>query len=66
MFKTILRFIGLKVIEIMAVVLAYIILAKIEDYALKAKYGDKFSEYANDVAFMIPFLKLKRNKTENA
>lgn len=47
-------------------VLAYIVLAKIEEIALKAKYGDKFSEYANDVAFMIPFLKLKRNKTENA
>ncbi len=47
-------------------VLAYIVLAKIEEIALKAKYGDKFLEYANDVAFMIPFLKLKRNKTENA
>jgi protein-S-isoprenylcysteine O-methyltransferase Ste14 len=43
-------------------VLAYIILAKIEDFALKAKYGDKFLEYINDVALMIPFLKLKRNK----
>ena len=47
-------------------VLAYIVLAKIEEIALKAKYGDKFLEYANDVAFMIPFLKLKRIKTENA
>lgn len=45
-------------------VLAYIVLAKIEEFALKAKYGDRFLEYVNDVAFMIPFLKLKRNKTE--
>jgi protein-S-isoprenylcysteine O-methyltransferase Ste14 len=43
-------------------VLAYIILAKIEDYALKAKYGDEFLDYANNVSFMFPFLKLKRNK----
>ena len=40
-------------------VLAYIILGKIEEIALKAKYGDKFLEYANDVSFMIPFLKIK-------
>ncbi len=43
--------------------LAYIILAKIEEIALKAKYGDEFLEYANNVAFMFPFLKLKRNKS---
>lgn len=40
-------------------VLAYIILAKIEDYALKAKYGDEFLDYANNVSFMIPFFKIK-------
>ena len=45
-------------------VLAYIILAKIEDYALKAKYGDNFLDYANNVSFMIPFFKLKRNVIE--
>ena len=45
-------------------VLAYIILAKIEDYALKAKYGDNFLDYANNVSFMIPFFKLKRNLIE--
>ena len=45
-------------------VLAYIILAKIEDYALKAKFGDKFLDYANNVSFMFPFLKLNRNKIE--
>ncbi len=45
-------------------VLAYIILAKIEEYALKAKYGDKFLDYVDNVPFMFPFLKVKRNKTE--
>ncbi len=45
-------------------VLAYVILAKIEDYALKAKFGDKFLDYANNVSFMFPFLKLNRNKIE--
>ena len=43
--------------------LAYIILAKIEEIALKAKYGDKFLEYADDVPFMFPLLRLKRNKS---
>ena len=42
--------------------LAYIFLAKIEEIALKAKYGDEFIEYADNVPFMFPFLKLKRNK----
>jgi len=42
--------------------LAYIVLAKIEEIALKAKYGDEFLEYANEVPFMFPFLKLKRIK----
>jgi protein-S-isoprenylcysteine O-methyltransferase Ste14 len=43
-------------------VLAYIILGKIEDIALKAKYGDQFLKYAIEVPFMVPFLKLKRNE----
>lgn len=43
-------------------VLAYIILGKIEDFALKAKYGDEFLDYANNVSFMIPSLKLKKTK----
>ena len=47
-------------------VVAYIVLAKIEEIALKAKYGEGFLEYAKNVAFMIPFLKLKRYKTEKA
>ena len=46
-------------------VLAYIILGKIEDFALKAKYGDKFLEYARNTPFMIPFLKLKNNIIKN-
>ncbi len=45
-------------------VLAYIFLGKIEELALKAKYGDEFLEYASDVSFMIPFLKVKRNTNE--
>jgi protein-S-isoprenylcysteine O-methyltransferase Ste14 len=45
-------------------VAAYIILAKIEEYALKVKFGDNYLEYVNTVSFMIPFLKFKRNKTE--
>lgn len=43
--------------------LAYIFLAKIEEIALKAKYGDQFIEYIDSVPFMFPFLKLKRNKS---
>jgi len=45
-------------------VLAYILIGKIEEVALKAKYGDEFLQYANKVSFMIPFLKLKRKKFE--
>ncbi|MFX1307541.1 MAG: methyltransferase family protein [Promethearchaeota archaeon] len=45
-------------------VLAYVLLAKIEEYALKAKYGDKYLDYADNVPFMFPLLKVKRNKTE--
>jgi len=41
-------------------VLAYIVLGKIEELALKAKYGDEFLEYANNVSFMIPFFKISR------
>lgn len=46
-------------------VLAYIILGKIEEIALKAKYGDGFLEYKNKVAFIIPFLRLPSIKTIN-
>lgn len=42
----------------------YIILGKIEDIALKAKYGDKFLEYRNSVAFIIPFLNFKAIKSK--
>ena len=43
-------------------VLAYILIAKIEEIALKAKYGDEYLDYKNKVAFIIPFLKFRRNK----
>ena len=43
-------------------ILAYIVLAKIEEVALKTKYGEAFLEYANNVPFMFPFFKLKRIK----
>lgn len=43
--------------------LAYIFLAKIEEIALKAKFGVEFLEYADNVPFMFPFLKLKRIKS---
>ena len=45
-------------------VLAYILLGKIEEIALKSKYGDEFLEYRNKVAFIIPFLKIQGNKIE--
>jgi len=41
-------------------VLAYIILGKIEDIALKAKYRDEFIEYKTTVYFMFPTIKLKK------
>ena len=42
--------------------IVYIILAKIEEYSLKAKYGDEFIEYRANVPFMVPFLKIKSKK----
>ena len=42
-------------------VIAYIILAKIEEYALKTKYKDEYLDYTNKVSFMIPFLKSNRS-----
>jgi len=41
-------------------VLAYLMLAEIEDLYLKSKYKGSYLEYKNTVAFMIPFLKLKK------
>ena len=43
-----------------AEVLAYIFLAKVEELALKTKYGAEYIEYANQVGFMIPKLNLKK------
>ncbi len=45
-------------------VLAYILLGKIEEFALKSKHGDEFLGYRNRVAFIIPFLKIQGNKIE--
>jgi len=47
-------------------VLAYILLGVIEEFALKAKYGDEFLEYRNKVAFIVPFLKIQGNKIDKA
>jgi len=44
----------------LAEVMAYIILGKVEELALKTKYGAEYIEYANQVGFMIPKLNLKR------
>ncbi|MFX0032924.1 MAG: methyltransferase family protein [Candidatus Hodarchaeota archaeon] len=41
-------------------VLAYILLAKIEDFALKNKFGDEYVAYQNSVGFMIPRITLKK------
>lgn len=49
-----------------AEVLAYIMLGKIEDIALKAKYGERFLDYANKVPFMFPILKLDLLKSEKS
>ncbi len=40
--------------------LTYLLLAGIEDLYLKSKYKGDYLEYKNTVAFMIPFLKLKK------
>lgn len=40
--------------------LVYLLLAEIEDLYLKSKYKGTYLEYKNTVAFMIPFLKLKK------
>lgn len=43
-------------------VLAYIVLGKVEDLALKAKYRDEFLDYKYKVPFIIPLLKVKHSK----
>jgi len=45
-------------------VLAYILLGKIEEIALKSKYGDDFLKYRKRVAFIVPFFKIQGNKIE--
>lgn len=47
-------------------VLAYVLLAKIEEFHLKSKYNSKYMKYENSVPFMVPFLKtraIKETKT---
>ena len=55
---------GILVLIWIVEVVAYILLGKIEEIALKAKYGIKFLEYRNRVAFLIPFLKFKAIKSK--
>jgi len=50
----------------MCEVLAYILLGKIEEIALKAKFGYEFLEYKMRVAFIIPFLKIQGKNTDRA
>jgi protein-S-isoprenylcysteine O-methyltransferase Ste14 len=42
--------------------IAYILLAKIEDLSLKAKYGEEFLNYVIKVPFMFPFFNLNKEK----
>ncbi len=46
-------------------VLAYVTLGKIEDIALKAKYGEEFVIYKNTVSFMFPTIKLKKKDSNH-
>ncbi len=43
-------------------VIVYFILAKIEDFSLRNKYGKDYIEYENAVGFMLPILTIKRRK----
>ncbi|MBD3198112.1 MAG: DUF1295 domain-containing protein [Candidatus Lokiarchaeota archaeon] len=40
--------------------LVYILLAKIEEYSLRKKFGEKFEKYKKAVGFMIPKLKINQ------
>jgi protein-S-isoprenylcysteine O-methyltransferase Ste14 len=46
-------------------VLAYIILAKIEEISMKARYGEVFIDYMKKVPFLVPNLKVKRAEERN-
>lgn len=41
-------------------VVAYVGLAKLEEFWMVKKHGDKYRQYQQSVSFMIPFLNLKR------
>ena len=47
-----------------AEVILYIILAKIEDLSLKAKYGENFLNFAKIVPFMFPVLNLYKDRKD--
>lgn len=42
--------------------LIYVLLAKIEDLSLKAKYGEEFLDYASKVPLMFPIINLNKEK----
>lgn len=44
---------------------AYVLLAKLEEFWMVKKHGDKYRQYQQSVSFMIPFLKLKRKLPNN-
>ncbi|MCK4237680.1 MAG: DUF1295 domain-containing protein [Candidatus Lokiarchaeota archaeon] len=46
-----------------AEVVLYIMLGKIEDLSLKAKFEGEFLEYAKNVSFMLPFLNIFKART---
>jgi protein-S-isoprenylcysteine O-methyltransferase Ste14 len=46
-------------------VVAYVFLAKLEEFWMRKKYGDKYHQYQQSVSFMVPFLNLKRKLPNN-
>lgn len=46
-----------------AEVVLYIMLGKIEDLSLKAKFEGEFLEYAEKVSFMLPFINVFKART---
>jgi protein-S-isoprenylcysteine O-methyltransferase Ste14 len=42
--------------------IAYILLAKLEEFWLEKKYGDMYNQYKQSVSFMLPFTKFFREK----
>ena len=44
--------------------MSYILLAKIEEFALKSKYNEEYLKYINSTSFMFPFFNINK-KHEN-